>query len=65
MTITNHIRKIQDLCGEVIEAVDRRNYQKAQLDLDRIDLQLRASRRHIDHLQTVHSPFLVSEENKP
>ncbi|MCW4049269.1 MAG: hypothetical protein NWE89_05975 [Candidatus Bathyarchaeota archaeon] len=65
MTITNRVQKIQDLCCEVIEAVDRRNYQKAQLDLDRIDVQLRASRRHIDNLQTIHSPFLVSEENKP
>jgi len=65
MTITNHVQKIQDLCCDVIRDVDLREYQKAQLDLDRIDVQLRASRRHIDNLQTTHSPFLVSEENKP
>ena len=53
MTITNHIRRIEDLASEVIDHVDAREYQKAHCALDDIEKKVRAAREHIDHLQFV------------
>ena len=53
VTITNHIRRIEDLASEVIGHVDAREYQKAHCALDDIEKKVRSAREHIDHLQFV------------
>lgn len=59
MTITNHIRRIEDLANQVIEHVDDREYEKAHCALDDIEAKCHAAHRHIDHLQQVTSDFPV------
>ena len=53
VTITNHIRRIEDLAEQVIEHVDARDYQKAHSALDDIGTRVRLAHEHLDHLQTV------------
>jgi len=53
MTITNHIRRIEELAGHVIIFVDSRKYEQAHCLLDDIEKKVRESHRHIDHLQNV------------
>ncbi len=53
MTITNHIRRIEDLAEQVIAHVDDREYAEAHEDLDYIATRVRLAHEHIDHLQTV------------
>ena len=53
MTITNHIRRIEDLANQVIEDVDDREYEKAHCALDDIEAKCHAAHRHIDNLQLV------------
>lgn len=53
MTITNHIRRIEDLAEQVIEDVDDREYGKAHCALDDITNKVRLAHEHIDHLQDV------------
>lgn len=60
MTITNHIRRIEDLANQVIEHVDAREYQKAHSALDDISCKVQAAHEHLDHLQTVTPRALVS-----
>lgn len=51
MTITNHIRHIQNLAGVVIDHVDDREYEKAHSTLVDIENRTRLAHHHIDHLQ--------------
>ena len=60
MTITNHIRRIEDLANQVIEDVDDREYEKAHCALDDIEVKCHAAHRHIDHLQDVTPRSFVS-----
>jgi len=53
VTITNHIRNIEDLAPQVIEFVDARQYSLAHCALDEIEKEVRRSHRHIEHLQNV------------
>ncbi len=53
MTITNHIRRIEELAGDVIYLVDHKDYEMAHLRLDELEGKVHAARRHIDHLQNV------------
>lgn len=53
MTITNHIRRIEDLAEQVIAAVDDRNYFKAHFALTEIETRTRLAHEHVDHLQDV------------
>lgn len=53
VTITNHIRRIEELSGGVIHLVDARDYENAHMLLDEIEKKVRAAHRHIDHLQNV------------
>lgn len=59
MTITNHIRRIEDLANQVIEHADNREYEKAHCALDDIEAKCHAAHRHIDHLQEVTPRSLV------
>lgn len=53
MTITNHIRRIEDLAEQVIEHVDAREYEQAHEDLTYIETRVRLAHEHVDHLQLV------------
>ena len=53
MTITNHVRRIEDLAEQVIEHVDARKYRHAHIALDDIINRARLAHEHIDHLQDV------------
>ena len=53
MTITNHIRRIEDLAEQVIGFVDSREYEMAHSALDDIEKRTRLAHEHLDHLQTV------------
>jgi len=53
MTITNHIRRIENLAEQVITHVDAREYEEAHEDLDYIATRVRLAHEHVDHLQTV------------
>lgn len=65
MTITNHIRRIEELAPDVMRLVDARDYANAHLLLDEIEKKVRVAHRHIDNLQRVTSEFPVPapEEN--
>lgn len=52
MTITNHIRKIQEHADSVIEHVDDREYVQAHVALDYIEHNVRSARDHIEMLQS-------------
>lgn len=51
MTITNHIRRIDELNQLVIDLVDTREYALAHCALDDIEKKVREAHRHIDNLQ--------------
>ena len=51
MTITNHIRMIQEHAEAVIEQVDARNYPLAHVELNYIEHNFRSARDHVDQLQ--------------
>lgn len=51
MTITNHIRKIQEHAEAVIEHVDERDFARAHVALDFIEHNTRSARDHIETLQ--------------
>ena len=53
MTLTNHIRRIEDLAPQVIVFVDTKEYPLAHIALDDIEKSVRLAHRHIDHLQNV------------
>lgn len=53
MSITNHIRKIQEHAESVIEHVDEKRYRMAHSALDIIATQVRESHEYIDKLQLV------------
>lgn len=53
MTITNHVRRIQDLADQVIAHVDDRNYCAAHSALVDIEERVCLAHEHIDHLQDV------------
>jgi len=53
MTITNHVRRIEDLAEQVIKHVDDREYVEAHEDLDFIITRVRLAHEHVDHLQSV------------
>lgn len=53
MTITNHIRDIQDHAASVIEHVDARRYRMAHNALYIIETKARLAHEHIDNLQYV------------
>lgn len=53
MTITNHIRRIGELAGDVLRLVDVKDYANAHLLLDELEGEVQAARRHIDNLQNV------------
>lgn len=53
MTITNHIRRIEDLAEQVIAHVDNREYVEAHEDLEYIETRVRLAHEHVDHLQQV------------
>ena len=62
MTITNHVRRIQELSDLVIEYVDDREYAKAHTVIDAIEKRARLAHEHIDDLQDLVSPSLVPAE---
>jgi len=53
VTLTNHIRNIEDLAPQVIEFADAKEYPLAHCALDDIEKEVRRVHRHIDHLQNV------------
>ena len=53
VTLTNHIRTIQDFASTCLIHVDRKEYPQAHICLDDIEARVRAVRRHIEHLQNV------------
>ncbi len=53
MTITNQIRRIEELAEYVLLSVDTKKYGEAHCLLDDIEKKVRESHRHIDHLQNV------------
>lgn len=53
MTITNHVRRIQDLADQVIDHVDDREYELAHCALVDIEQRARQAHEHVDHLQLI------------
>jgi len=53
MTLTNHIRIIQNLTETVISYSDGREYEKAHCAVDDIESKCRKLHRHIDQLQLI------------
>jgi len=53
VTITNHIKRIDELASGVLRLVDLKDYENAHLLLDDIEKKVHAAHRHIDHLQNV------------
>lgn len=51
MTITNHVRMIQDNAERLIGHVDDRDYPMAHTALDNIEANVRSARDHVDQLQ--------------
>lgn len=60
VTISNHIRRIEELSEAVIAHVDSREYREAHSALDDIEARARAAHAHIDHLQSLSSDFLLT-----
>ncbi len=52
MTITNHIRYIEEFTPLVIKWVDARKYREAHNVLNRIESKCRLAHEHIDMLQS-------------
>jgi len=53
VTLTNHIRNIEDLAPQCMEFADAKQYPLAHCALDDIEKEVRKLHRHIDHLQNV------------
>lgn len=53
MTLTNHIRRIEELANHVIVFVDAHEYSQAHSALDDIEAKCQAVHVHIDHLQSL------------
>ncbi len=53
VTLTNHIRSIEKLSGEVVRYADAREYEKAQCAIDDIESKCLKLRRHIKQLQWI------------
>lgn len=53
MTLTNHIKRIEDLTSAFTIMVDNRKFGEAHIVLDEIQSKTQALRRHIEHLQNV------------
>lgn len=53
MTITNHIRKIEELSEKVIEYVDDREYRQAHHVITSIERRCLLAHEHVDYLQSV------------
>lgn len=51
MTITNHIKWIQNEAEAIIEHADARDYASAHVNLDNIESHVRGVRNHIKELQ--------------
>ena len=51
MTLTNHVRRIQELAEAVITLCDSRKYEESHCALDDIEVRARCLHRHIDNLQ--------------
>lgn len=62
MTLTNHIRRIQELGSEVIKQVDRHNYPAAHSALDDIEARCQAAHVHVDNLQHHFTHCPVAED---
>jgi len=60
VTITNHIRRIEDLAEQVIGFVDTREYEMAHSALDDIEKRTLLAHEHIDNLQLKTSRVSVS-----
>ena len=59
VTITNHIRRIEELAASVLEHVDARRYPEAHIALDDIESKCHSARAHLIHLQDVLPPVHV------
>lgn len=53
MTITNHVRNIQNFADLLIENVDDRKYRHAHNTIAAIESEARLAHEHVDHLQRV------------
>lgn len=51
MTLTDNVRRIQNLAAMTEAHVDRGKFELAQCDLDDIEAKVHALRRHLDKLQ--------------
>lgn len=65
MTITNHIRRIEELAELVIEYVDDREYAKAHTVIDAIEKRSRLAHEHVDHLQLIAERTFISAGEDP
>lgn len=63
VTISNHIKRIEELSVIVISHVDAREYREAHSALDDIEARARAAHAHIDHLQQVCPGVLAPVED--
>lgn len=64
MTITNHLRRIEELANHVTVYVDSQNYAEAHEALDGIESCCHASHSHIDNLQTVFNQAFKPESEE-
>lgn len=64
MTITNHLRRIEELTNHVTVYVDSRNYAEAHEALDEIESRCREAHEHIDNLQSVFSQAFKPESEE-
>lgn len=55
MTITNHIRNIQNFADLLIENIDERKYRHAHHIINAIECEARLAHEHVDKLQNVSS----------
>lgn len=60
VTLTDNIRRIEELSNHVIVYADAREYEQAHIALDDIESKVHAVRDHIDHLQEVSPRVPVS-----
>ena len=62
VTLTNHIRRIEELAAQVIVLADSRDYPQAHLALDEISSRVHSARVHLDHLQDVQPKLIDSKK---
>lgn len=53
VTLTNHIKRMDELTIDIVRLVDCKDYPNAHLLLDELESKVNCVRRHIDHLQNV------------